>query len=259
LAHYVCARPVFFSNYISLIFAKLAAFLFAIVLFYGITDLDAVLSSNGSFPLAEVYIQATGSTGATFGLLFIIFLSLTPCLIGTFLTVGRTWWTLARDNATPFSGFFSQVNESLSCPIPATIFTGVMTTAFGAITVGSKAAFSDLVGSFVILTTVSYALAIGGHLFSGRKHMPQGPFWMGKAGYAVNFVAFILIIFFNIMFCFPFSMPVAVQTMNYNSVILAGVTVLTTFWWLVHGLRKYPGPKLGRYEETDGGRRLSAI
>jgi choline transport protein len=108
--------------------------------------------------------------------LFIIFLSLAPCLIGTFLTVGRTWWALARDNATPFSGFFSKVNEDLSCPIPATIFTGVMTTAFGAITLGSKAAFSDLVGSFVILTTASYALAIGGHLFAGRKHLPRGPF-----------------------------------------------------------------------------------
>lgn len=51
-----------------------------------------------------------------------------------------------------------------------------MTTAFGAITLGSKAAFSDLVGSFVILTTASYALAIGGHLFAGRKHLPRGPF-----------------------------------------------------------------------------------
>lgn len=63
------------------------AFCFAIAILYGINDLDAVLTSNGSFPLAEIFFQATGSRGATFGLLFIIFLSLTPCLIGTFLTV----------------------------------------------------------------------------------------------------------------------------------------------------------------------------
>lgn len=134
-----------------------------------------------------------------------------------------------------------------------------MTTAFGAITIGSKAAFSDLVGSFVILTTTSYALAIGGHLFSGRKNMPKGPFWMGKAGYAINATAFILIIFFNIMFCFPYALPVAVETMNYNSVILAGVLVLTTLWWFVHGLRKYPGPKLAGFVETEEGRRLSTV
>lgn len=67
------------------------AFCFAIAILYGITDLDAVLDAPGSFPLAEIYAQATGSRAATFGLLFIVFLSLTPCLIGTFLTVSRTF------------------------------------------------------------------------------------------------------------------------------------------------------------------------
>lgn len=54
---------------------------------YGISDLSAVVSSNGSFPLAVVYSQATGSKGATFGLLLIIFLSIMICVLGTFLTV----------------------------------------------------------------------------------------------------------------------------------------------------------------------------
>jgi choline transport protein len=82
---------------------------------------------------------------------------------------------------------------------------------------------------------------------------------LGTAGYAINFIAFILIIFFNIMFCFPYALPAEVATMNYNSVILVGVTFLTVFWWLVHGLRKYPGPKLAGFDETDEGRRLSTV
>jgi choline transport protein len=134
-----------------------------------------------------------------------------------------------------------------------------MTTAFGAITIGSKAAFSDLVGSFVILSTTSYALAIGGHLFSGRKNLPKGPFWMGKYGYVINGLAFVFIIFFNIIFCFPYSLPIATPTMNYNSVILAGVTALTAFWWAIHGLKHYPGPKLSGFVETEEGRRLSSV
>ena len=143
------------------------------------------------------------------------------CVVGTFLTVGRIWWALARDNATPFAGQFSRVNERLSCPVPATIFCGklrsvansgilnvaddhlaLLCTAFGAIQLGSKTAFNDLVGSFIILTTASYACAILPHLLTGRRNVPHGPFWMGSAGFFINGAAVILIIFFNIMFCF---------------------------------------------------------
>ena len=86
------------------VFAQVAlgtitSFCYAIAIMYGINDLNAVVTSNGSFPLAAVYSQATGKAGATFGLLLIIFLSLLICLVGTFLLLGRIWWALARDNA----------------------------------------------------------------------------------------------------------------------------------------------------------------
>ncbi|KAF2235931.1 putative choline transport protein [Viridothelium virens] len=235
-----------------IILGGLTSFCYAIALFYGISNLSDVTTSNGSFPVAAIYSQATGSPGATFGLLFIIFLSLIPSLIGTVLTVSRTWWALARDNATPFPATFALVSERLSCPVPATLLTGVLTTALGAITFGSKTAFTDLTGSFVILTTVSYALAIAPNLVTGRKAIPRGPFWMGGLGWVVNGVAVVAIAFFNIMFCFPAALPFDASTMNYNSVILVGVIVLTAFWWLVHGIRKYPGPKLAELYISSG-------
>lgn len=82
------------------------------------------------------------------------------------------------------------------------ILSTVLCCAFGAISLGSKTAFADLVGSFIILTTTSYACAILPHLLTGRKNVPPGPFWMGKAGFFVQGITVILIIFFNIMFCF---------------------------------------------------------
>ena len=67
--------------------AEAAAFLYAISILYAINDLDAVTTSNGSFPLAAVYAQATGNKGGTFGLLLIVFFSIMICVVGTFLTV----------------------------------------------------------------------------------------------------------------------------------------------------------------------------
>lgn len=51
------------------------SFIFGVALFYGISDLDAILDSSVQFPLTEAYIQATSSKGATFGLLLIIVLA----------------------------------------------------------------------------------------------------------------------------------------------------------------------------------------
>ena len=87
-------------------------------------------------------------------------------------------------------------------------------------------------------------MAILPHLLTGRRNVPHGPFWMGSAGFIVNGVAVTLIVFFNIFFCFPYAFPTTVSTMNYNSVILAGVFFLTTVWWFAWGVKRYPGPKI---------------
>ena len=54
-----------------------------------------------------------------------------------------------------------------------------------------------------------------------------------------------LIVIFNVFFCFPYAYPVTpIDLMNWNSVILAGIVALTGLWWMIHGVNKYPGPKL---------------
>ena len=52
----------------------------------------AQIRASGWTPLAEVYAQATGNKGATFGLLLIIFFSLMICVVGTFLTVSDSFF-----------------------------------------------------------------------------------------------------------------------------------------------------------------------
>ncbi|KAK3985397.1 putative amino acid transporter [Cladorrhinum sp. PSN332] len=228
----------------------LYAFCFAIVLCYAITDLGILQGGINTYPLVDIYLQATAdgqgnqNLGATLGLLFIIWCASMLCCVGTTLTISRLYWALARDNAVPLSWFFSRVNEKLSCPVPATLFVGVVATGIGAIPLGSQVAFLNLAGSFIILTTVSYAIPFTAHILTGRKHFPKGPFHLGKFGMPVNILAVLFITMFDIFYCFPYTIPTNAEMMNYNSVILSGVVAITGAWWVLHARKHYPGPKV---------------
>ena len=180
----------------------LYAFVFAIALSYAITDLEALQTGINTYPLTGIYRQATGSPGGAFGLLFILFLSTICCCLGTVLTNSRTYWALARDNAVPFSGIFSRVDEGLSCPVYATLFVCIIASALGAIPLGSSSAFLALTGSFIVLTTVSYGIPFAANILTGRRFFPPGPFQLGKFGWGVNITALLFIILFDVFFCF---------------------------------------------------------
>ncbi|KAL8838704.1 MAG: hypothetical protein Q9176_004944 [Flavoplaca citrina] len=219
-------------------------FFYIITIFYGITDLDTVLEeSTRYFPLAAIYRQATGSAGGTLGLLILSFLPLFIACIGLYLTASRTFWTLARDNATPFSDFFSQVSPRYRNPANAILLCAVFSTLLGCIYVGSKTAFSAFVGSFVVLTTLSYLTAILPHLLHKRATITPGWFWMrGATGFIVNGISVAYIIVFIIIFCFPFSLPTNPALMNYNALITGGLTIFVAAFW-VYRRKEYVGPR----------------
>ncbi|WQF87810.1 Putative amino acid/polyamine transporter I [Colletotrichum destructivum] len=237
----------------------LYAFCFAVALSYAITDITALQGGFNSFPLTNIYMQATTSSagirspGAAFGLLFIMLGCTLTCCVGLTLTVSRTYWALARDNAVPLSKVFARVNTSLSCPVWATLFVCVVATGLGAIPLGSSAAFLALAGSFIILTSVSYAIPFTANMLSARKYFPRGPFHLGKAGNIINGLAVLFIVLFDVLFCFPFVLPTTEATMNWSGVILVGTVAITALWWMVHAAENYPGPKvMDLYITTDG-------
>lgn len=63
---------------------------YMIAIFFAVNDLGAVLSGSSTFPLAEIYRQATGSQAGTVGLLIVIFLPICCTCIDAYIAVGRT-------------------------------------------------------------------------------------------------------------------------------------------------------------------------
>ena len=222
----------------------LTAFFYMVAILFAVSDLDAVLAGTSSFPIAEIYHQATGSSAGTIGLLFLILVPVFCTCIGCYITAGRTFWTLARDEATPLSSTFGKINETWRNPFNATLLCGCICTVLGCIYVGSATAFNAFVGSFVVLSTLSYLAAIGPHLLTKRANVVPGPFWMkGAIGFVVNGISCLYIVVFVVIFCFPYALPVDPATMNYASLITGGLTIFVGLWWLWKGGRGYKGPK----------------
>ena len=222
---------------------------YMIAIFFGINDLDSVLSGSSTFPLAEVYRQATNSRAGTVGLLVIISLALVCGSIDVYITAGRTLWALARDNATPFGTFIGHVDPRWRNPFNATFLCGCICTILGCIYVSSTTAFNAFVGSFVLLTTSSYLAAILPHLLSRRSNVKPGPFWMnGLLGSVVHGISCLYIAAFIVIFSFPYALPVQAGNMNYSCLILGGLTIFVSVIWMFKGRKGYAGPQALNYK-----------
>lgn len=223
------------------------AICYMIAMFYAITDIDAIFEAESFFPLGDIYLQATGSKGGALGLLIVIILPTFCAGIGCQITCGRTLYALARDNATPFPNYLGSIDKRFKSPLYATLACTILSTAIGSIYVGTTTAFSAFVGSFVLLTTASYLICIIPHLLHRRNIITPGPFWLGKYGFVINIVSCLYMIVFFVIYCFPYSMPVAADMMNYSSVMFVGLAVIVALWWVVGARKIYKGPELEIY------------
>ncbi|RDA94576.1 hypothetical protein CP533_2451 [Ophiocordyceps camponoti-saundersi (nom. inval.)] len=216
---------------------------YLIAILYAIHDLDALRSSP--YPIADIYRQATGSRAGVSGLLFMIVVCTGLTVLSSYITCGRTLWTLARDGASPFSARLSKTNKSLQVPVNATVVSAILVTILGILYVGSTTAFNVLVGSFVVLSSSSYVACILPHLLTGRSNVAYGPFRMrGVWGYLVNAFACLHMVIWDIIYCFPSNLPTDSKSMNYTSVIWVGSTVIIVFFWLLRAKGGYRGPRL---------------
>lgn len=109
------------------------------------------------------------------GLLFIFLLDFLVAIPGAYVVCGRMLWTIARDDATPASGWLRHVSGRWRNPLQAQFVCGCCVTVLGCIYIASDRAFNAFVGTFAILTTLSYLTAILPHLLTGRKNVRPGP------------------------------------------------------------------------------------
>ena len=134
-------------------------------------------------------------------------------------------WAFARDNALPFSRFFSRLSAkdttSDAVPVRALLLSTFIQLALGLLFLGSSAAFNAFIGVAVACFGASYAMPISISLANGRRGVQGAPWTFpganvgnGAVGVAVNAMAVGWAIFQIVLCCMPAIVPVTKTSMS---------------------------------------------
>ena len=219
------------------------AFSYLITIMYSIDDYDALYTSP--LPIAEVYWQATqGSKALTAFLLILLLLPTLVCATSLYVTCGRAMWTLARVDGTPFSSQLACISQRQHMPLKATLTSGFMVTILGFIYLGSSTAFNGIIASFILHSSASYIAPILPYLFHRQDPgFNRGPFHVrGLLGWLIHGWATGYLIVWFVVYCFPYSLPTNLQSMNYSVLIWGGLTVVGWIWWMASGRHDFQWP-----------------
>ncbi|KAI5236032.1 amino acid permease [Aureobasidium subglaciale] len=218
---------------ITLCIAFVTGITYLVALMFSVQDYAALSSTNTGLPLAELFHQVTRNAGGAFGLSFILFIALGPCVISSQLSTGRMFWAFSRDGALPFSNTWSKVNHKLQMPMNSQLAVTAIVAALGCLYLGSSTAFNSLLGSAVTINNCAYLVPISTNLLTGRRNMYKGVFHMhGIRGFVVNAVTVCWLAFAIVFFSFPYYKPVTAANMNYTCLVVGGITMFQLAWYV---------------------------
>lgn len=151
------------------------------------------------------------------------------CSISICCAASRATWSFARDKAIPFHEVFARVSRNFdNAPVNAHLLATVIQLLLGLIYLGSSAAFNAFSGVAIICLQLSFAMPVAISLASGRKHMTDAPFNLGRWGYVMNIVAVLWTSLQLVLFSMPAVLPVTPVTMGKFRVFLSLFCVMTS-------------------------------
>ena len=129
-------------------------------------------------------------------------------------------------------------------PVRAILLILAIGLVLGLINIGSSTAFNAMASLALVGHYASYLLPITLLVLRrfGKKHIPWGPFTLGRWGLPINLFAMIYSTILMVFMVFPPYQPVTAENMNYSSLVFGGVLIFGTVVWLAYGRKVYMGP-----------------
>lgn len=145
---------------------------------------------------------------------------------------------------TPFAEYFSEIHPKLGFPVRTTIAAFIFACLYGLLYLASLTAFNSIVTSAVLFLNMSYAIPQGILLLQGRKSLPARYLDLGSFGYVVNTFSVCWVSFLVVLICMPPAIPVSMDSMNWTSVVVVGLSAVVLALWFTTGKKQFRGPNI---------------
>lgn len=130
-------------------------------------------------------------------------------------------------------------------PANAMYLSATFITLYGLIFLGSSTAFSAMVSACIFFLQTSCVIPQAILVYRGRnKVLPARHFDLGRFGYAVNITAVLWVLFLDVLYCFPTSLPATSTNMSYVSVVAAGLILFVVGLWFTTKRGVFKGPRV---------------
>ncbi|KAL1596677.1 hypothetical protein SLS60_009325 [Paraconiothyrium brasiliense] len=226
-------------------------FIVIITICFTLGDPAEVLASPTGYAFIQMFYNATNSLAGASVMTFIIIFMLSVCAVSEAAACSRQIWSFARDKGLPAHTWLSKVSPHWNIPLPGIIVSLSISALLSLINIGSSVALNAITSLGAVATLISYYLTIGclvhRRLFGAP--LPDRRWSLGQWGLLINVGALIILTPLIFFLTWPLTTPVTAETMNWSSVMLAGVFIISTTYYVVKGRKEFRGPVVDVHRE----------
>ncbi len=205
------------------------------------------LAAAGGFVNPVLYILQSRLSYVLGTLLFaVIFVAQFFCSMSSVTSNSRMIYAFSRDGALPFHNVWHRLNRGRT-PRNAILLAVVCSFILAIPSLGSVTAYVAITSIAVIGLYIAYVIPIFLRQFA--TDFKPGPWHLGAWSRPIGWIAVIWVVFISVLFMLPTINPVSLAagvspfaTFNYTSVVVLGVLLIVTIWWLVSARKWFKGP-----------------
>ncbi|CAF1229978.1 unnamed protein product [Rotaria sp. Silwood1] len=198
---------------------------------------------NGTEDLAVATYRLAVPLRGALALTILLIINMYFAGMSAITTTSRIGFAMARDGVFPFSIYLRWIFKPTKTPIANVFFVFILDSLLLLLQLASTTAFTNMIAITALGFQISYFIPIFFRCTAARRTFVPREFNLGRFGLPVAIITSIWLFITSIIMFFPAEYPVTKDNMNYAVVIVGGIAVFATVYWIVSARHWFVGPK----------------